>query len=68
MLWTMENERRYRMRRLEGRDVNVALSGGTRIDGAHLVSAGGRTLWIFTDGADRFVPVEEVVDLWESAA
>lgn len=64
----MSTPRLYEFRKLEGRGVGVALVGGSRIDGATLVAAGDRTLWIFADGGDHFVPVTEVVDLWEAAA
>lgn len=64
MSWKAQQD----MRRLEGRAVNLALADGTRIDDASLVSARGSTLWIFRNGADTFVPVGDVVDVWESAA
>ncbi len=57
-----------RMRQLEGRQVNVALADGSRFDAAALVSAGRgatSTLWVFTGGADVFVPTAEVRDVWE---
>lgn len=60
--------RRSTFQKLEGRAVNLALSGGTRIDGAMLVFAGGQTLWIFTNGDDHFVPIGDVLDVWEAAA
>lgn len=60
--------RRDQYQQLEGRPVSLALSGGSRIDEAMLVSAGSRTLWIFTNGDDRFVPMNDVLDLWEAAA
>ena len=56
---------------LEGRQVGVALVDGTRIDDAQLVSSGRgqvRTLWVFTNGKDAFVPLLAVVDVWEAAA
>lgn len=55
---------------LEGRRVGLAVRGGHRIDDCQLVSAGRgrtRTLWVFADGADTFVPLDDVVDLWEAA-
>ena len=58
------------LRALEGRRVGLAVRGGDRIDGCQLVSAGrgpGRTLWVFADGADTFVPYEDVLDVWEAA-
>ena len=54
---------------LEGRQVSLALSNGDRIDDAQLVSARRNragTLWLFTNGSDRFIAVEDVVDVWEA--
>jgi hypothetical protein len=48
--------------------VSVALRDGTRIDDSNLVSSGRRranTIWLFANGEDVFVPVEDVVDVWE---
>ncbi len=56
------------LRTLEGRQVGLALRGGSRIDDCQLVSAGRNrlgTMWVFVDGADAFVPLDEVIDLWE---
>jgi hypothetical protein len=58
------------LRALEGQQVNVALRGGSRIDDSQLVSAGrhgARSLWLFVNGIDVFVPHAEVLDLWEVA-
>jgi hypothetical protein len=54
---------------LEGRRVNLALLDGSRIDDCELVSAGhgATTLWLFVNGDDVFVPVDEVTDAWEAA-
>jgi hypothetical protein len=55
---------------LEGRRVGVALRDGARLDDCRLVSvgrAGARTLWIYTEGADAFVPFADVLDVWEAA-
>jgi hypothetical protein len=56
---------------LEGRQVSIALVDGNRIDDCQLIS-GGRpgtpTLWLYDNGADRFVPLCEVRDVWEAAA
>jgi hypothetical protein len=57
------------LKSLEGRQVCLALAGGYRIDDCQLVSAGrGRveTIWVFTNGKDAFVPLEDVVALWEA--
>ena len=56
---------------LEGQQVNVALADGTRIDDCQLISAGrsdAPTLWLYTNGADRFVPLAEIRDVWESGS
>jgi hypothetical protein len=54
----------------EGRQVSVALADGSRIDDCQLVSAGrngARTLWLFTNGADRFVALDDVTAVWEAS-
>ncbi|HEV8627935.1 MAG TPA: hypothetical protein VG034_26155 [Acidimicrobiia bacterium] len=56
---------------LEGQQVSVALRNGSRIDDCQLVSAGRAattTLWLFSNGADVFVPLGDVVDVWEAHA
>lgn len=54
---------------LEGAEVSVALRNGDRLDGCQLV-AGPRgqaaSLWLYNGQADVFVPLREVVDLWEA--
>ena len=65
----MATDRLARLMVLEGRRVNVALRDGSRIDDGQLVSAGRgepTTLWLFWNGSDTFLPVDEVVDLWEA--
>ena len=55
---------------LEGRQVSVALRNGSRIDDCQLVSAARartETLWLFSNGADLFVSVGDVIDVWEVA-
>jgi len=47
----------------------VALSNGDRLDDCDLVAAPrGRTnrLWLFTAGIDLFVPLADVVAMWET--
>lgn len=54
---------------LEGRQVSVALDDGSRIDDCQLVSYGRdnvATVWLVADGADLFIPVERVVEIWET--
>ena len=53
---------------LEGRRVSVALVDGSRIDDCDLVSAGhhgAKSLWLYTNGADIFVSLADVTDIWE---
>jgi hypothetical protein len=58
------------MRALEGRQVSVALRGGSRIDDCQLVS-GGRvgtgTVWLFWNTMDVFIPAIDVLDVWEAS-
>ena len=57
------------LRQWEGRQVSVALTDGSRIDDCQLVSAGrtaAGTLWLFTNGSDLFVSVDEVTAVWEA--
>ena len=57
-----------RMRTLEGRQVSLALRGGDRIDDCQLVSAARRgtgTVWVVWNTMDVFLPVEDVLDVWE---
>jgi len=53
---------------LEGYRVSIALVNGSRIDDCELISAGRRgddRLWIYSNGADTFVSLADVADLWE---
>jgi len=63
----MSAEQQMKLRGLEGRTVHLALVDGTRLDDVALVSARSRTVWVFTNGEDTFVPMTDVVDVWESA-
>jgi hypothetical protein len=67
----MSQERVSELRSLEGHQVSVALADGSRIDDCQLVSAGRpgvQTLWVFTNGADTFVPLPDIIDVWELRA
>lgn len=64
----MPPDRARALTALEGRHVSVALSDGSRIDDCQLVSLGrhgAHSLWLFHEGCDTFVPLGDVVDLWE---
>jgi hypothetical protein len=66
----MSGTQRQQANGLQGQTVSVALIDGSRIDEATLVSTGGsraRTLWLFSNGVDVFVPFANVVDLWPPA-
>ena len=55
-------------RHLEGRRVSVALADGSRIDDCELVSGhGAQSLWLYSNGADTFVALRHVTDLWEAS-
>lgn len=56
------------LRSLEGCQVSLALTDGSRIDDCQLVSAGlpgNDSLWVFVNGVDWFVPRGDVIDAWE---
>lgn len=66
----MAANRMHELRALEGRRVGLAVRGGQRIDDCQVVSVGRgtvQTVWLFANGADTFVPIDDVVDLWEAA-
>jgi len=57
-----------RLQKLERYRVSIALRDGSRLDDCLLVSASRprtRTLWVFNGSGDVFVPISEVVDVWE---
>ena len=67
----MTGKRRSQFTNLEGRQVSVALRDGLRLDDCQLVSVGRRqlsSLWLFANGADTFVALEDVIEIWEAAA
>jgi hypothetical protein len=58
------------VKQLEGFKVSVALSNGDRLDDCQLVAAPrGNTsrLWLFTAGIDLFVPMADVLAVWETS-
>lgn len=58
-----------KLRLLEGRQVSVALTDGSRIDDCQLISIGrhrAQTLWVFANGADVFLPFADVREVWET--
>jgi hypothetical protein len=67
----MAKQQRRSARSIEGRQVNVALRDGTRLDDCNLVSTGRNcvdNMWLFTNGEDLFVALDDVVDVWETDA
>lgn len=63
----MTAEQHRTLRRLEGRAVGLSLADGSRLDDVSLVSARSKTLWVITNGEDTFLPVDQVIDAWESS-
>jgi hypothetical protein len=64
----MKERLRLLTRHLEGRRVGVALADGSRLDDCQLVSAGrdgAPGLWLYANGADTFVTMLDVTDIWE---
>ncbi len=64
----MLHARINQLRELEGRQVSLALRDGSRIDDCQLVSAGragSPRMWIFTQGVDRFLSLNDLIDAWE---
>ena len=58
------------LRHLEGRQVGLVLTDGSRIVDAQLISAGRpglSSVWVLIDGTDSFIPVLTVTDVWEIA-
>lgn len=62
----MHAEERREARKLEGRMVHVALANGARMDDGALISFGRHSVWVFVNGEDEFLPVDDVVAVWES--
>jgi hypothetical protein len=57
------------MVRLEGSQVSVAMRDGGRLDDCQLVAAPrgrSRNVWLFDGRIDVFVPVSEIVAVWET--
>jgi hypothetical protein len=65
----MLDDRLCRLTRLlEGRRIGLALADGSRLDDCQLVSAGRNgspSLWLYANGADTFVTMLDVRDVWE---
>ena len=57
-----------RLQQLERYRVSIALRDGSRLDDCLIVSASrprARTVWVFNGTSDVFVPISEVIDVWE---
>jgi len=64
----MTKERLSQLKPLEGHRVSLALRNGSRIDDSQLISTGQNRvgkLWLFSNGNDTFVPVDDVIEVWE---
>ncbi len=62
----MPTTKQVEVQKLEGRTVNVALADGSVLDRVPLVLARRNTLWIVAGGEDVFVPLHQVVDVWDA--
>lgn len=56
------------LRSFQGSRVSLSLVDGGRIDDCQLISAGqpGGDTWVFSNGADLFVPFDTITEVWES--
>ena len=66
----MTPQSRGQFKKLEGHRVSVSLADGSRIDDCELVAVNrGRRghLWVHANGADAFVPLSKVAEVWESS-
>jgi hypothetical protein len=66
----MTRHQRSELKGLEGHRVSLALDDGSRIDDCELVAVDrGRPghLWVHANGADAFVPLSKVAEVWESS-
>lgn len=54
------------LRTFQGAHVSLALTDGSRIDDCRLMSVGRGDLWVVSNGADLFIPVDLVAEVWES--
>jgi hypothetical protein len=64
----MSSARIDQLKVLEGRQVGIALRDGSRIDDCQLISVGRsgvHSMWIFTQGLDVFLPLNDLIDVWE---
>ena len=59
------------LRHLEGRQVGLVLTDGSSILEAQLISAGRpglSSVWVLIDGADNFIPLLAVTQVYEISA
>ncbi|MDQ4134020.1 MAG: hypothetical protein M3179_12660 [Actinomycetota bacterium] len=66
----MTSEQMSAIRSLEGHQVSIALTDGSRIDAAALMAAGRpgqATVWVYCNGNDVFIPATQVRDVWENS-
>jgi hypothetical protein len=68
----MADQSTLKYRTLEGRRVGITLTGGARIEACQVICAprhGTSTLWVLLpDGADAFIPLSALIEIWEVAA
>jgi hypothetical protein len=62
----MTRKRLHELVGLEGRQVGISLTDGSRIDDCQLVFAGNDRVWVFVNGQDEWLSSSAVCDFWES--
>lgn len=62
----MTAEERREAHKLEGRMVHLAMANRGRLDDVALISFGRHTVWVFVNGDDEFLHVDDVISVWES--
>jgi len=60
----MTRRQRIGLGGLQGSQVSVSFSDGSRIDDCQLVNAGRSKLWLFVGGQDAFVDLDRITDVW----
>jgi hypothetical protein len=64
-------EASLRLRKLEGRRVNLSLTNGSQLESVEIVSAGRgglSSLWLERDGTDLFIDKTTILNIYEVRA
>jgi hypothetical protein len=54
------------LKTFEGARVHLALTDGRRVDDCQLMSVTPSNVWVFSNGSDLFIPVQDVAEVWEA--